>query len=236
MFFPIIHKHKQRSNTQALPWIPSIFETSLGNNFTEPSCPQFFRTFLSNESFIDCYPISSFLCNSQSHINSVRSGFTDVEDLLDDSCAANETRRTDLMLLLGAQLIQSRTCFADYQLHNTLVTQAFNSFLAYDLVRDTTCLALPDVDESYKYFANSTAAVPKTKTHYYYSKTLYIKNYEDSSYAFLYLLSFGSLYPTTSYSLSPFCSKCTNGIMAVFHSQTNNKNLTIISTNDWDLS
>lgn len=41
--------------------LPSPFDTSLGNNFTSPSCPAFFQSFLSNATFQDCLPFSLLL-------------------------------------------------------------------------------------------------------------------------------------------------------------------------------
>jgi hypothetical protein len=41
--------------------LPQPFDTSLGSNFTAPSCPQFFKTFLNDKDFITCYPFSLLL-------------------------------------------------------------------------------------------------------------------------------------------------------------------------------
>ena len=41
--------------------LPTPFDTSLGNNFTSPSCPAFFQSFLSNATFQDCLPFSLLL-------------------------------------------------------------------------------------------------------------------------------------------------------------------------------
>ncbi len=41
--------------------LPSPFDTSLGNNFTNPSCPTFFQSFLSNSTFKSCLPFSLLL-------------------------------------------------------------------------------------------------------------------------------------------------------------------------------
>lgn len=46
--------------------LPKPFDTSLGNNFTSPSCPAFFQNFLSNSTFQDCLPFSLLL---QVHIS-----------------------------------------------------------------------------------------------------------------------------------------------------------------------
>lgn len=41
--------------------LPSPFDTSLGNNFTNAGCPAFFQTFLSNSTFKSCLPFSLLL-------------------------------------------------------------------------------------------------------------------------------------------------------------------------------
>lgn len=41
--------------------LPRPFDASLGNNFTEPSCPRFFNDFLTNTTFQECLPFSLLL-------------------------------------------------------------------------------------------------------------------------------------------------------------------------------
>ena len=41
--------------------LPQPFDTSLGNNFTNPSCPQFFNSFLNDPTFTSCVPLSLLL-------------------------------------------------------------------------------------------------------------------------------------------------------------------------------
>jgi hypothetical protein len=41
--------------------LPQPFDTSLGNNFTAPGCPTFFKTFLGDKDFQTCYPFSLLL-------------------------------------------------------------------------------------------------------------------------------------------------------------------------------
>ena len=48
--------------------LPSPFDTSLGNNFTTPSCPAFFESFLTNSTFQDCLPFSLLLQVSHGRI------------------------------------------------------------------------------------------------------------------------------------------------------------------------
>lgn len=61
--------NKHKSNDTALLTDPSVpdsalphpFDTSLGNNFTAPSCPTFFNNFLKSKDFNDCLPFSLLL-------------------------------------------------------------------------------------------------------------------------------------------------------------------------------
>ena len=41
--------------------LPNPFDTSIGNNFTTSSCPTFFNSFLTNETFNACLPLSLLL-------------------------------------------------------------------------------------------------------------------------------------------------------------------------------
>lgn len=41
--------------------LPQPFDSSLGNNFTTDTCPQFFDDFLTNQTFLDCLPFSLLL-------------------------------------------------------------------------------------------------------------------------------------------------------------------------------
>ena len=54
--------------------LPRPFDSSIGNNFTESSCPQFFNDFLSNTTFQECLPFSMLL--QVSMILAYTSGFT----------------------------------------------------------------------------------------------------------------------------------------------------------------
>lgn len=48
------------SSTDQVP-LPSPFDSTLGNNFTSPSCPEFFDSFLNNATFQQCHPFSMLL-------------------------------------------------------------------------------------------------------------------------------------------------------------------------------
>lgn len=271
--------------------LPTAFDTSLGTNFTQPACPDFFATFLKNESFINCYPMSFFLKNSQSYVGIVRSGVEVVEYVLDVSCSVNNTECSQIMIELGENLISPKHCSEDYALQNPLVIQAYNDFLSYGQVYQATCLTIygdestnfiieetttqaggslktQSSGESSKTVALSPANIPITSTilnsislnnekrnenyHYNYSENTRILNsrsdnssnstqkarycYTDALFstiesvvddAYLYLLPLGIRFPNGS---TPSCSKCTQELMAIFHSYTNNKQNVITHT------
>lgn len=47
--------------------LPRPFDSSIGNNFTQQSCPQFFNDFLSNATFQECLPFSMLLQVCKTH-------------------------------------------------------------------------------------------------------------------------------------------------------------------------
>lgn len=124
--------------------LPKPFDTSLGTNFTQPSCPQFFGSFLKNETFVNCYPMSFFLKNSQSYVEIVRQGLPYVEQVLKVSCNADYNQCNQLMNELGKDLINPSNCLEDYNQLNPLVIQAFNDFNAYSQIYQATCLKIPN--------------------------------------------------------------------------------------------
>lgn len=129
--------------------LPTAFDTSLGTNFTQSSCPEFFSTFLKNDSFVNCYPMSFFLKNSQSYVNIVRKGLDAVEHVLNVSCAADIEHCTQIMADIGENLISPKHCSGDYSLQNPLVIQAYNDFFAYSQVYQATCLHIPSDETPY---------------------------------------------------------------------------------------
>lgn len=60
----------ETDSTVSIQSLPHPFDTSIGNNFTSPSCPAFFNTFLNSDSFNNCLPFSLLLQVSPTqHIN-----------------------------------------------------------------------------------------------------------------------------------------------------------------------
>ena len=64
-------KYKRQSDPSSPSSLPRPFDSNLGNNFTESSCPLFFSGFLNDEQFQNCHPASMLLTvikqNSEPH-------------------------------------------------------------------------------------------------------------------------------------------------------------------------
>lgn len=196
---------------------PTAFDTSLGSNFTNTECPNFFNTFLSDPNFTQCQPLSFLLKSSQSYVKTVRSGVEDVEAVLDKSCSVDYSKCQNVMKNYASKILDQSICKPDYDLENPLVRQAYNNFLNYGVVRNITCLSMEDVGEN----------DPAANETYCYTDALY--NLNSSADAYLYLLPFGNSYPQAE-NTNPSCSACTNRVMSLLHEQTQNKQLLIAST------
>lgn len=179
--------------------------------------------------------MSFYLKNSESYVKIARAGLNSVEELLNITCSVDFSRCKNLMVSLASDLVSQGNCLADYNLENPLVTQAYNDFMAYGMVHQATCLTLQEVNEPSLSSSQTLSVTSSPQSNsstsgpqYCYTNALFSSN--NSADAFLYLLPFGTQYPTTGFGLSPSCSRCTQTIMSIFHSQTNNQNLTIISS------
>ncbi|GAB7343960.1 hypothetical protein MBLNU457_1902t2 [Dothideomycetes sp. NU457] len=124
------------SNPSALP---RPFDTTLGNNFTSPSCPAFFNNFLHNASFTACLPLSLLLQTSYSFVTATRSNST-LSATLDATCNVNATHCSSLMASLARQIRAPSNCGADYTSQNPTVLQAYAGFSAYTPLYQAGCL------------------------------------------------------------------------------------------------
>ena len=131
------------SNPTALP---QPFDTTLGNNFTSPSCPAFFNNFLNNASFTACLPLSLLLQTSYSFVTATRSNAT-LSATLDATCNVNATHCSSLMSSLASQIRDPSNCGADYTNQNPTVLQAFAGFNAYTPLYHAGCLKSNETDD-----------------------------------------------------------------------------------------
>lgn len=58
--------------------LPQVFDSNIGNNFTSQTCPTFFETLLTDDTFQECYPLSLLLTVSQFAQSFLRSVLTDI--------------------------------------------------------------------------------------------------------------------------------------------------------------
>jgi hypothetical protein len=184
---------------------PRPFDTSLGSNFTNSSCPNYFSTFLSNQSFIQCYPMSFYLLNSQSYVEYIRQGrLNAINQILNVTCNQIPSFQQCVQVMndLSDELINH--CNQDYKLQNPLVVQAHNDFISYSMVYQTTCLQ----------------QATNSNTSYCYSNDLY-GSYLNTSDIYLYLLPLGINFPNLTL-LNVTCTQCTQDIMNIFYSSTGN--------------
>lgn len=119
--------------------LPVPFDTSLGSNFTEATCPQYFAKFLADSTFLSCLPVSLLLQNSMSFFQAARSPAL-LEKTLETSCAASLAVCSPLMDKFANDLISAENCQEDYQRENPLVIQAYSGLMAYEPLYQATCL------------------------------------------------------------------------------------------------
>ncbi|KAK9478509.1 hypothetical protein V1514DRAFT_330883 [Lipomyces japonicus] len=173
--------------------LPYAFDSSLGVNFTEDSCPEFFRSFLSDPDFIECWPFSFFLQNSQSFFNIVKQGAFTLSSTMDMICSVNGTSCSSIMYSYARQLITKQNCGNDYALQNPQATQAFNAFVSYGILYASGCLQ--SASGSYCYVDSVT-------------------NSSNPGDSYLYYLPLDISLPGGTRSS---CSNCSQNIMSVFY-------------------
>ncbi|KAK9457607.1 hypothetical protein V1511DRAFT_455396 [Dipodascopsis uninucleata] len=196
------------STTIAPSILPSAFDTGIGQNMTEASCTDFFQRFLSNNSFINCYPISFLLHTSESFFEVTKSGISTLTSAIDLACNADFQQCATLMTDYAGEMLSPETCLDDYMLQNPQVVNAYNGFMAYSMMYWASCLR--SANGSYC-FVDSMYGGPTT------FRT-----------SFLYFLPLGYTYPSAAG--APSCSKCTSSIMKIFNRFTGNKSYAITDT------
>ena len=192
--------------------LPTPFDTSLGNNFTSPSCPAFFKSFLSNSTFQDCLPFSLLLQVYKRHpatnqtnqlttstYQTSNSFFTtsrsrvSLTHTLDATCSIpNLERCVATMSSLAAEIQSPSTCGADFDMENPQVRQAYSGFVAYQPLYHAGCLTNAAGDYC---FAEA------------------VHNASSPSAAYAYYLPLGVGLPGSA---KPTCNRCLRDTMAVF--------------------
>lgn len=149
------------ASTASSDALPIPFDTALGNNFTTSSCPAFFKSFLSNDAFNECVPLSLLLqvsrlrstFRSKNHetyacfpIQTSTSFFAiqrspvRLAQTLGASCSVNFDSCNALMASLARQIQSPNNCAADLQNQNPTAMQAYAGFIAYQSLYHAGCL------------------------------------------------------------------------------------------------
>lgn len=163
--------------------LPMPFDTSLGNNFTSPSCPTFFHDFLNNSTFVSCLPFSLLLqvccltdelslvtfadtIKTSSAFFTVSRSPAQLTQTLGATCDVNFDQCSALMSSLATQIQTDNNCGEDLQLRNPVVLQAYNGFLAYQPLYHAGCLT--DSLGAYCFSNAITNASAPTSSYIYY--------------------------------------------------------------------
>ncbi|EMC94786.1 hypothetical protein BAUCODRAFT_56498, partial [Baudoinia panamericana UAMH 10762] len=180
--------------------LPHPFDSTLGNNFTASSCPNFFRGFLNNDTFTSCLPLSLLLQTSSGFFAAERS-LVRLSQVLDATCNVNFTACSATMSWFAQQIQLQSNCGADLALQNPMVVQAFNGFLGYAPLYHAGCLT--DTTGSYC-FADA------------------VLNQSAPSGSYVYYLPLGVQLPAGT---RPTCNTCLQNTMSIFASAASNKSV-----------
>ncbi|THZ06771.1 hypothetical protein D6C93_01334 [Aureobasidium pullulans] len=116
--------------------LPRPFDTGLGNNFTTSTCPIFFKTFLSDETFNECVPLSLLLQTSTSFFTVQRSPVR-LAQTLSASCSVNFDTCSTLMASLARQIQDTMSAFGSAATNRSQPVS--NVFASAAAMIDLTC-------------------------------------------------------------------------------------------------
>ncbi|KAK4574410.1 hypothetical protein LTR86_002172 [Recurvomyces mirabilis] len=180
--------------------LPTPFDSSIGNNFTSPSCPAFFQSFLTDDTFKQCSPLSLLLQTSNGFFTAETSPVR-LAQTLDASCSVNYTMCASVMASLAQSIQLTSHCGRDLQMQNPTVMQAYNGLLAYQPIFHAGCLT--DSEGNYC-FANA------------------VQNKTAPTSSYIYYLPLGVQLPAGT---SPACNTCLQQTMTIFGNAAGNKSL-----------
>lgn len=182
--------------------LPSPFDSFMTNNFTTASCPAFFESFLGNDTFQKCTPLSLLLQTSNGFFEAERS-LVRLTQTLDAACSVDFDVCSSVMASLAQEVQLTANCGADLALQNPVVNQALNGFLGYDPLYHAGCLT----DNSGSYcFADA------------------VTNASAPSNSYIYYLPLGVPLPAGT---RPSCNACLKDTMIVFAAAASNNSVPI---------
>ncbi|PGH16063.1 hypothetical protein AJ79_02043 [Helicocarpus griseus UAMH5409] len=168
---------------------PIAFDTNRSSNFTNPSCPKFFDSFLANPGFQQCHAISPLLQASNSFFQASRS-IVRLTRILDTACSVPFDDCKALMDDIANKLTSGDNCGDDLELQQPIVIMAYNGLRSYAPIHDATCLKNPETDN------------------YCFADALTNRNNTQDPYT--YYLAIGM--PLAG-STRPTCNKCLQAVM-----------------------
>lgn len=183
---------RSTSSSSSSSETPTPFDTNLSTNFTSDSCPKFFKNFLSDTKFTNCYAISMLLRDSSSFFQTLKSAPA-TSHLLDLSCAADVDQCSSLMTDLASRITKSDACGKDYDLGNPVVTDAYTDMIIYEPMYRASCLKNPSTGDYCFVDAATNSSNPS--------------DYD------VYFIPYGSAITNAPY---PTCNKCVQASMDVF--------------------
>ncbi|BAE55802.1 unnamed protein product [Aspergillus oryzae RIB40] len=189
---PALSQRSTSSSSSSSSETPTPFDTNLSTNFTSDSCPKFFKNFLSDTKFTNCYAISMLLRDSSSFFQTLKSAPA-TSHLLDLSCAADVDQCSSFMTDLASRITKSDACGKDYDLGNPVVTDAYTDMIIYEPMYRASCLKNPSTGDYCFVDAATNSSNPS--------------DYD------VYFIPYGSAITNAPY---PTCNKCVQASMDVF--------------------
>ncbi|OGM45537.1 hypothetical protein ABOM_006501 [Aspergillus bombycis] len=189
---PALSQRSTSSTSTSSSDTPTPFDSNLSTNFTSESCPKFFKQFLSDSKFANCYAISMLLRDSSSFFQTLKSAPA-TSHVLDLACAADMDQCSSIMSDLASRITKSDACGKDYELGNPVVTDAYTDMIIYEPMYRASCLKNPSTGDYCFVDAATNSSNPS--------------DYD------VYFIPYGSAITNAPY---PTCSKCVQASMDVF--------------------
>ncbi|KAL2016744.1 hypothetical protein VTK56DRAFT_3133 [Thermocarpiscus australiensis] len=191
--------------------LPSILDSlssdfSPGPNGETPPCPIFINSFLRNDTFKQCYPLSMLFERSESFFEAQKS-LVSITRTLDATCAADAISCNDYMQELAGNLVRDENCGLDFRRGDPAVVDAYVAMRAYAPVYSAGCLKDPDTG-AYCYARAVTNATNPSATYFY----------------------FLPLNQTLPGSTVPACDDCLRQTMALYQAATADRRQMIAAT------
>jgi hypothetical protein len=185
--------------------LPQAFDSSIGTNFTSPNCPRFFKTFLSDKAFTECYPFSLLLQTSAAFFANEQS-FHKLNRSMEATCKVNLSKCSNIMSSYSNKIRQQENCGADYNAQNPFVLQAVIGLSSYRAMYHAGCQQMPSGTYCFADAVTNTSS-------------------QHDSYP--YFLPLGISLPADAH---PSCSQCVKNVMETFASAASDRGQVISNT------